>query len=109
VPAPKGYLSRNSRESMSKRSRMDDNDTEWIVFGELSFQMCPLAYFLSPPLRLRQSNWILDGMNVKRIFLWNKIQKQYRIIYFYTFGLVFITKNLSCLRKTKPCLGGLRT
>ncbi|EFX81422.1 hypothetical protein DAPPUDRAFT_196289 [Daphnia pulex] len=28
VPAPKGYLSRNSRESMSKRSRTDDNDTE---------------------------------------------------------------------------------
>lgn len=28
VPAPKGYLSRNNRESMSKRSRTDDNDTE---------------------------------------------------------------------------------
>lgn len=28
VPAPKGYLSKNSRESMSKRSRTDDNDTE---------------------------------------------------------------------------------
>lgn len=28
VPAPKGYLSKNSRESLSKRSRTDDNDTE---------------------------------------------------------------------------------
>jgi hypothetical protein len=45
VPAPKGYLSRNSRESMSKRSRTDDNDTEWIILlfwgGSFRFKCAP--------------------------------------------------------------------
>ena len=58
VPAPKGYLSRNSRESMSKRSRADDNDTEWIIFlGAFVSNVLPSIFpFPTPSFEAIQLN-----------------------------------------------------
>lgn len=69
VPAPKGsYLSKNSlRESASKRSRADGNDTEWIICPFV----CSFVVFIFRDIAVALIPQYVEDFHMKMIFLFS--------------------------------------